>query len=169
MWLGWDHCGYDTIDDEPGDPENSMAWHPPPSGRGERGVYNDARHKERMAKGCLVDVRMLVCRGLRKKRSNFPHTTSTTPLSLPTPPCWSLFVSRNLHPLLFPVHAGGVCACDCLAQSRAFLLWCLLCSHRSHMCSRLFATIVVLCRTGRNCFLVFAGLTLVYCPTPPPV
>eukprot|EP00903_Cladosiphon_okamuranus_P011019 g10407.t1 len=36
MWLGWDHCGYDTIDDEPQDPENSMAWQPPPSGRGER-------------------------------------------------------------------------------------------------------------------------------------
>ncbi len=38
MWLGWDHCGYDTIDDEPQDPENNtMSWHPPPSGRGERG------------------------------------------------------------------------------------------------------------------------------------
>lgn len=38
MWLGWDHCGYDTIDDEPQDPESTMSWQPPPSGRGERGA-----------------------------------------------------------------------------------------------------------------------------------
>lgn len=42
MWLGWEHCGYDAIDDEPRDPESSIAWQPPPSGRGERGMYGDA-------------------------------------------------------------------------------------------------------------------------------
>ncbi|CAM9791009.1 unnamed protein product, partial [Laminaria digitata] len=35
MWLGWDHCGYDSISDEVEELENST-WRPPSSGRPER-------------------------------------------------------------------------------------------------------------------------------------
>lgn len=37
MWLGWDHCGYDSISDQAEELEDSN-WRPPSSGRPERGM-----------------------------------------------------------------------------------------------------------------------------------
>ena len=111
MWLGWDHCGYDTIDDEPRDPENSMAWQPPPSGRGERGTH---------ATRALLML-FCACFGRLPQMINKRGNLASTPLLL----CWwfwgKVCVLSNTTCLRPWVRVGRVCACDrrCQAPARS--------------------------------------------------